>query len=59
MASAWIDHIRDFAKRNGMTYGCALSDPRCRQEYKKKAVPSTEKKAKGRKKNNGITFTTL
>lgn len=30
----WIKHIRDFAKRNGVTYSCALSDPRCVEEYR-------------------------
>jgi hypothetical protein len=36
MPSAWIEHIKDFAKRKGITYGCALSDPKCSEEYKAK-----------------------
>lgn len=30
----WIKHIREYAKRNGVTYSCALSDPRCVEEYR-------------------------
>jgi hypothetical protein len=36
MPSKWIEHIRDFAKRNNLTYGCALSDPKCSEEYRNK-----------------------
>lgn len=33
MANNWIEHVRNFAKENNMTYSCALSDPRCKQSY--------------------------
>jgi hypothetical protein len=56
MASAWIEHIRDFAKRNGVTYGCALSDKKCAAEYKKMKSPPPEKKVEKRQKKNLITF---
>ena len=29
----WVQHIRDFAKENNISYGCALSNPRVRQSY--------------------------
>jgi hypothetical protein len=29
----WVAHVRSFALKNGITYGCALSDPRCKQTY--------------------------
>ena len=31
--SSWTDHVRDFAKRNNVSYACALSDPKCKMEY--------------------------
>jgi hypothetical protein len=44
--TAWTEHIKDFAKRKGMTYGCALSDPECSKEYKDKRPPKLNKKEK-------------
>ena len=42
MVNPWVQHIRKYASKNGQTYGCALSDPKCRDAYKKKG---TEKQA--------------
>lgn len=36
MPSRWIEFVRDFANRNNLTYGCALSTPACKEEYRKK-----------------------
>jgi len=36
MANAWIQHIKDFAKKKGLTYCGALSDPECSRSYHKK-----------------------
>jgi len=47
MPSKWIEHIKDFASRNNLSYGCALSDPRCKEEYHKnkpQKLTSKEKK---------------
>ena len=44
--TAWIEHIKDFAKRNGITYGCALSNPDCSAEYHAKRPPKLNKKEK-------------
>jgi len=49
MPSAWVEHIRDFAKRNNMTYACALSDPKCSQEYRIKNPKPAKKGKKGKK----------
>jgi len=43
--SKWVEHIKDFAKRNNLTYGCALSDPKCSEEYRVK-FPKPDKKGK-------------
>ncbi len=34
MVNAWVEHIKRFARANGKSYGCALSDPQCRATYK-------------------------
>jgi hypothetical protein len=39
-ASAWVEHIKKYAKDNGITYGCALSDPNAKKGY----VPVGKKK---------------
>jgi hypothetical protein len=31
----WIEHVRKFAKDNGVGYFKGLSDPRCKSTYKK------------------------
>lgn len=35
MANAWINHVRMFAKKHGMSYRDALRDPKCKSSYKK------------------------
>lgn len=42
--NAWVSHIREFAKRNKMTYACALTDPRCIAEYRAKKNAALRKK---------------
>lgn len=46
--SKWIDFVRQWAKENNTTYGCALSDPKMKEEYYKKnpVLSKEEKKAK-------------
>jgi len=36
MVSKWILHIKDYAQRNNLSYGCALSKPECSAEYREK-----------------------
>ncbi len=40
MSNAWVLHIKAFAKKNNLAYGCALSNPACRASYKPKKKPS-------------------
>jgi hypothetical protein len=35
MASAWIEHVKKFAKDNNMKYSEALKDSKCKESYKK------------------------
>lgn len=35
-ANEWVVFLKDFAKKNNMTYGCALTDPRAKEEYRKR-----------------------
>lgn len=32
--SLWIKHIKDFAAKNNLSYGCALSNPECSRTYR-------------------------
>lgn len=42
--SKWITHVKDFAKRNNVSYGCALSMPECKAEYRNPKVSEAPKK---------------
>lgn len=43
MANKWVEHVRAFAKKNKMSYGCAISDPKCKSSYhSEKNVPALE-----------------
>ena len=35
MSNKWIEHVKDFAKQNSVSYGCAISMPECKASYKK------------------------
>jgi hypothetical protein len=47
MVNAWVEHVKDFARRKRVAYGCAVSNPECSKEYK------TMKALKGMKKVMG------
>jgi predicted metal-binding transcription factor (methanogenesis marker protein 9) len=34
MVNPWILHVKQFAKKNNLQYGCAISNPECAKEYK-------------------------
>lgn len=36
MTNRWIEFVKDFAKKNNTTYGCALSDPKLKEQYRAK-----------------------
>lgn len=33
MANAWIEHVKEFAKKNKMSYSMALKDPKVKKGY--------------------------
>lgn len=49
MPSKWIEHIKAFAAKNNLSYGCALSDPECRATYTpvKKTTQKKERETMG------------
>lgn len=34
--SKWTEHVKAFATAHNLSYGCALSDPKCSAEYQQK-----------------------
>jgi len=47
MPNNWILFLRDYAKKKNMTYSCALSDLKARDEYRAlKATLSAKKQVK-------------
>jgi hypothetical protein len=55
MPNRWTDFVKDFARRNDLTYGCAMSKPECKAEYKKKyPKPLTKKQQKEREGQENI-----
>jgi hypothetical protein len=47
----WVEHIKSFAKQNNLSYGCALSNPKCKQSYKGKKSGGKRLPARVTKKN--------
>jgi hypothetical protein len=43
MPNAWVEHTRAFAKANGMSYGCAISDPKNKESYHAKKGGKADK----------------
>ena len=39
LENSWISFLKDYAKSNNITYSCALSDPRAKDEYKTGKMP--------------------
>jgi hypothetical protein len=35
-ANRWTNWVKEFALMNNLSYGCALSTPECRNEYREK-----------------------
>ena len=34
LENLWVNFLKNYAKSNGITYSCAISDPRAKEEYK-------------------------
>jgi hypothetical protein len=49
----WNDWVREFAKKNNTTYGCAISMPDCKEGYRK-AYPKPVKGKRGRPKKTAV-----
>jgi hypothetical protein len=41
----WVTHIKDFARKNGLSYGCALSNAKCKETYHKQPKETKKEKA--------------
>lgn len=53
--TVWTDFVKKWAKENGKTYGCALSDPKLKEEYRKQN-PKAKVAIKERKAIKGIAL---
>lgn len=42
MPNAWVSHIKTWARQNGKSYGCAMTDPRCKASYKAPAASQSK-----------------
>ena len=42
LENLWVNFLKDYAKSNGITYSCAISDPRAKEEYKMMKMPKKE-----------------
>lgn len=36
-ATRWTLHVKEFARKHNLSYGCAMSTPECRQSYHRPA----------------------
>lgn len=48
MPNKWIEHVKDYSKKNNMSYACALSDPDIKNNYEK-VVRKSKKQIKDEK----------
>jgi hypothetical protein len=39
----WTDHVKSWAAANNKSYGCAISDPRCKASYRSGATVTGKK----------------
>jgi|688.fasta_scaffold1471404_1 hypothetical protein len=44
MSNSWIEHVKKFAKDNNLSYGCALTDAKCKSAYNKQPSSKSKKK---------------
>jgi hypothetical protein len=35
MANQWIEHVKEYASKHGVSYRTALKDPQCKSAYQK------------------------
>jgi hypothetical protein len=51
MVNAWIIHVKEFAKKHDLSYGCAISTPECRQSYHRPARVRQHRERRARHHN--------
>lgn len=49
MPNAWIQHVKDWSKSHGISYGCAISKPECKSAYQGRKA-AVERSVKGKAK---------
>lgn len=42
LENLWVSFLKNYAKSNNITYSCALSDPRAKEQYKTGKMPMKE-----------------
>ena len=52
-ASKWINHVKQWSKKNGMKYGDALGDSRCKAEYHGKSKTESKNTSSTKKRRGG------
>jgi hypothetical protein len=40
MVNKWIQHVKEYAKNNNLSYACALSNLQCKEYYKDQIKPT-------------------
>lgn len=44
MPNKWVDYVKRWAKKNNMSYGCALSDPQLKIDYRKSSTTTKQER---------------
>jgi len=48
----WTEHVKEYAKKNNISYGCAMSDPKMKEAYYKKHPKLSNEDKKQKKKED-------
>jgi hypothetical protein len=55
MPNRWVEHVKEFARKNNISYGCALSDPNLKRGY----IPIGDKRRKPEKLEMAVPDTSV
>ena len=44
MSNSWIEHVKKYAKDNNLSYGCALTNAKCKSTYNNQPSSKSKKK---------------
>jgi hypothetical protein len=44
MPNKWVDYVKRWAKKNNMSYGCALTDPQLKIDYRKSSTTTKQER---------------